>query len=32
MSLSGLHSCMERCISGRESAGVMNLVSLGCVG
>ena len=32
MSLSGLHSSMERCISGRESVGGMYLVSFGCVG
>jgi hypothetical protein len=32
MSLSGLHSCMERCIGGRESSGVMYRVSFGCVG
>ena len=28
----GLHSRMERCISGRESAEEMYLVSFGCVG
>jgi hypothetical protein len=32
MSLLGLHSSMERCISSRESVGEMYLVSFGCVG
>jgi hypothetical protein len=32
MSLSGLHSCIERCTNGKECGGVMYLVSLGCAG